>query len=386
MSLALVPYVMHWQILCFPGSVRSRRRLNTCYLSHGYINYLSLRKTKSCDAARLGRKHEIELIFELLEWEDTDGVIGKDAKAGLQRLPSSVYWSGLGLFGIRRYQGSLDQYHRSLDGFYQGRRQVHASTEDGIVELFKPQSNWHDGLPPIPDDFPLGVSLELDESEAEYLRQQIMSTVPGTFIAFLVDQGKWWEKTDYPWEHPQVSECSRHLQGQLHHADLFSLIMLGAALLYNLMLAEKRASGPGEGDGQGSELVERYRDRMVQWHEDINSRRAALNKWVNSRSVFWDAINRVNARVPVPTIQFVDKWIDIALAANDVHALIDAQTARNLIQHRERQLKRSLARLDNTRALEMWGGAAGTGRLTYRWNVAQDIIQDILRGLGKESG
>ena len=74
--------------------------------------------------------------------------------------------------------GSLDQYHRSLDGFYLGRRQVHASAEDGIVELFKPQTNWHEGLPAAPMDFPEGASLQLREEEAEYLHQQIMTNVP----------------------------------------------------------------------------------------------------------------------------------------------------------------------------------------------------------------
>ena len=57
-----------------------------------------------------------------------------------------------------------------------------------------------------------------------------------------------------------------------------------------------------------------------------------------------------------------------------------------MVHNREQILKRSLARLDNPRALEQWRGEAGTGRLNYRWRpVAQTIIDDILTGLHAEA-
>ena len=36
---------------------------------------------------------------------ETTGVIGREAGARLQRLPSSVYWAGLGAWGIRLFPG-----------------------------------------------------------------------------------------------------------------------------------------------------------------------------------------------------------------------------------------------------------------------------------------
>ena len=77
---------------------------------------------------------------------------------------------------------------------------------------------------------------------------------------------------------------------------------------------------------------------------------------------------------------------EVLQAVDGVDALIDSRSARDLIHHRERRLKRTLARLDNPRALETWSGAAGTQQLSYRWQQAQIILQDILRGLGKEQG
>ncbi|MCY4419775.1 MAG: DUF6361 family protein [Gammaproteobacteria bacterium] len=367
----------------FPGISTIQTRAKYLLFIPWIYKVLEAGKTKSSHVARLARRHEIDLIYQLLKSDDTDGVIGKDAKAGLQRLPSSVYWAGLSVFGIRRYQGSLDQYHRSLDGFSLSRRQIHASAEDGVVELFKPQTNWHEGLPPALDGFPEGASLHLKVEEAEYLHQQIMTNVPGTLIAFLVDQGDWWDAVSFPWHHPQVGKCANHVKVQLHHAELFSLVMLGAALLYNLMLAEKRASSRNDGVGLPEGLVGHYRSLLGDWYGEVEDKRRTLVQWVDSRSDFWEIIHRVNPRIPIPTVHFINTWTDLAAGTDGVDTLISAPAARDLIHHRERRLKLTLARLDNPRALEMWSGAAGTQQLTYRWQQAQTIVQDILRGLGR---
>lgn len=370
----------------FPGISTIQTRAKYLLFIPWIYQELEASRTKSSDVARMARRHEIDLIYQLLKSDDTDGVIGKDAKAGLQRLPSSVYWAGLGVFGIRRFQGSLDKYHRSLDGFYRSRRQIHASAQDGIVELLKPRTNWHEGLLPIPDGFPEGVSLHLRKKEAEYLRQQVMTNVPGTLLAFLVDQGEWWEPVSFPWHHQQVGECAGNVKAQLHNAELFSLVMLGAALLYNLMLAEKRASSRVDGAGLPEGLVGHYRIALGEWYGEVKDKHRTLVRWVESRSDFWELIHHVNQRIPVPTVHFINTWTDLALGSDGIDTLIGARAARDLIHHRERRLKRTLARLDNPRALEMWSGAAGTQRLAYRWQQAQTIVQDILRGLGREQG
>jgi hypothetical protein len=55
--------------------------------------------------------------------------------------------------------------------------------------------------------------------------------------------------------------------------------------------------------------------------------------------------------------------------------------ARQLIKDREYTLKKSLARLENPRALELWNGAAGAGQLDFRWGVTRQIVTDIMEGL-----
>lgn len=42
-------------------------------------------------------------------------------------------------------------------------------------------------LPPIPKNFPAGMTLALTRQEAEFLRDQVLYSVPSTLLAFLVD-------------------------------------------------------------------------------------------------------------------------------------------------------------------------------------------------------
>ena len=105
--------------LLFPGTSTVQTRAKY-FLFVPWI-YLSLEKkhTSSSKVALRERKQEIELARQLEESGETDGVIGLVAKEKLQRLPSNIYWQGLHQWGIRTFSGSQDEYHRSLDLFYQ---------------------------------------------------------------------------------------------------------------------------------------------------------------------------------------------------------------------------------------------------------------------------
>ena len=85
------------------------------------------------------------------------------AKTTLKRLPSSVYWQGLSVWGIRSFSGAQVQYHRSLDRYYaQVTRHGGRASERDVEhdDLIPP--NWHAGLFRPPEDFPKECSLEPD--------------------------------------------------------------------------------------------------------------------------------------------------------------------------------------------------------------------------------
>jgi hypothetical protein len=68
------------------------------------------------------RALEIRLADALKRGGETNGVIGRDAGLRLQRLPSSVYWAGLGAWGIRLFPGSTDSLFVSLRGLKRWQR------------------------------------------------------------------------------------------------------------------------------------------------------------------------------------------------------------------------------------------------------------------------
>lgn len=125
--------------------------------------YLSLEEKRipSSKVAERARKLEILLAQELESSGETEAVIGRFAKKRLQRLPSSVYWQGLRQWDIRRFSGSQEEYHRSLDLFYEHQRRHGMSRAEfeGESEEGSGPLNWH-SIPNIPDNFPSGSTLD----------------------------------------------------------------------------------------------------------------------------------------------------------------------------------------------------------------------------------
>ena len=121
-----------------------------------------------------------------------------------------------------------------------------------------------------------------------------------------------------------------------------------------------------------------YRDQLAQWTERVETQTDALAAWDRPRFWFLAALSR--GPISLGTQHFVEEWIGCVRSASSI---VDDREARGLIHDREERLKRTQARLTNPRALERWGGAAGTAQLNYRWGVSQRIIADIHTGLGR---
>ena len=129
------------------------------------------------------------LTDALVGSENSDGVFGKRSRRKLKRLPSSVYWQGLAKWGIRLFPGSQAQYHHSLDGYYRATRGKER-TDDGEPIDGALAPNWHPNLPRKQTGFLKRSSFRLTKAEAEYLRERILTCVPDTLLAFLVDRGR----------------------------------------------------------------------------------------------------------------------------------------------------------------------------------------------------
>jgi hypothetical protein len=354
----------------FPGTSTIQTRAKYFLFIPWVYLILERKRTPSAAVEVKGRKLEAELILALAQSEDKEGIIGKRRKENVQRLPSSIYWQGLATWGIRLFPGSQDQYHRSLDLLYLRRHARHASRHefDGEAEPEADLHTWHPGLPPVPPDFPKGAALALTRTEAEYLRERIVSHCPQSLLAVLVREQIPVESVEFAWE--LQSPLPPSLREQLDHGRNFSQVLHGAQLLYNLMLAERAG---------WEEKISEYRGLLSGWWRAVQSRQQELRQW--SRQRFWQIVFRGNPRVSSRARRFANDWMTLVFAAGEERDVVGKDAARRLIDFREVQLKGGLARLRNERALELWPGAAGAGQLDLRWPAARRIVKDILAGM-----
>lgn len=285
-------------------------------------------------------------------------------------MPSSVYWNGLHEWGIRLCPWPLDAYHHHL-------AIAGAPPPSAGASPDAPMPNWHPGLPPAPEHFPEEVNMQLRPEEAEYLRDRILLKHPGSLLGQLLLASPQAAECLWPWDVLTTGvSLSPDAANTLRHAREFSLAMHGAVLIYNLMLAE---AAPAKRE----DWVEKYRALLTDWAEEVTQQAEIFARW--DREDFWRTVHRTRPHVPERTRLFVDAWLNRLLSSTSApDALAEDDSIRDLIDNRERAIKRAQARLHNFRLLEAWNGdtGSGTARMSFRWAQASRHLADIHFGLG----
>lgn len=359
----------------FPGTSTIQTRLRYMLFVPWIYKPLEDKKTPSSSFAQQADKIERGLIQPLLASDDQAGVFGKTAGGSLKRLPSSVYWSGLGAWGIRVMDLSQDEYHRRIDQIHEQRRALkeeekltRARGDDVDIEARRQTETWHPGLPPVPAGFPSHADFTLSREEAEFIRDRIRISAPQSLLSYLALHGK---PTDvaFPWEHPDLGSFLDSHKLLLAHARLFSETMHGAALAYNYQLAKLRSS---------DKLVTEHAQSFQKWKETLPL--GDVRAW--DLNELWKSTEIDGQSIHPRTRDFVRTWVDLVrLHAGD---LLHNTEAAQLIRLREMWLKKGRSRFSNQRALEQWGGYSGTGRLAYRWSNVKTLLDDLHRGLNGE--
>ncbi|MCC6558757.1 MAG: hypothetical protein IT372_37975 [Polyangiaceae bacterium] len=351
----------------FPGTSTIQTRLRYMLFVPWIYARLEDERVPAAAIAARARKLEIALVDPLLAGDDAAGVLGRLAGGALKRLPSSVYWAGLGTWGIRRFDGSQEDYHRALDRIYARRdEREHRHRKDN--EEIPPDPTllaWHPRLPAPPSEFPDGVTFALSHEEAEFLLDRIVTAQKDSLLAHLALRCVPAD-VDFPWQHPDLAGFSPLHRELLDHARRFSEVMHGAALLYNLALAEL---------AQRAELVVEHRANLAAWAGALDL--GDLRRWSLLR--LWELTVDQGHTITQTTRTFVQAWIE--LAATKPEAIADAAIARTLITQREQSLKKARSRFLNARARDQWSGYAGTGRLSFRWPTARSFLRDLHAGL-----
>jgi hypothetical protein len=326
--------------------------------------------------SRVGRD-ERRLVEALRRggWGETgQGLIGRVAGAQVKNLPSAIYWTGLQRFGIVRVLATREQVAAM------GTQA--ASFEEALTELAdRPGYLWDPNLPGPPDGFfqMTEASFGLRPEEAEWLAERIEAATDGTLLAWMAaSRSGMTADSTAPWNDPAADRVPEEIQRVISHARYFSAAMHGAALLYNLLLAERALE---QDLGAGGELAGRYREQLVEWAESEEIA-ARLAEW--DVGDFWDLAISANPRIPFLTRIFVERWIELVLAER--LDLAGDERARHLVASRERLLKGPQSRLTNDRLLREWRGSSGARRLTFRWPQVKVLLGDIEQGRSVVAG
>jgi hypothetical protein len=351
--------------LLFPGTSTLFTRLRYMLIVPWVYKYLEELRVPSSKFVARAEALERSLVDVLRENSgDVHGIIGAVAGASIKRLPSSIYWNGLGKWGIRLGGASSYQYGADVDALYAARRHAavlyRRSRENYDDVLLDGLDTWCPDLPDAPAGFPAVLDIRMRRRESLFIQGRIRASFPSSLLAHLAYSPSV-TSSSFPWEYsgalPEV------LVKQLEHARLFSLVMYGASILYNVMLAE--LSGTHDVEGKSA--------RFASWEASVSREIDRIRRWdIDS---FW----RMVPGIPSATASFVGEWYSMVCSGA---SLISSDSARSLVRNREIFKKgRSRSRFSNKRALDQWGGASGMFRLNYRWPVVLGLLSDLFRGL-----
>lgn len=304
---------------------------------------------------------ERRLIEVLRAQGDTDGLIGRLAGKRIKLLPSALYWGSLRTFGILLNDKGPEALSATT-----------ARSDEADELAVRHLGDWDPTMPSSPDGFPGSVpgGLDLTPAEAAWLRERVVASVPGTLMGHLMQVPQQLDvDSTGPWDDHAVLTAPEPILRVVRHAELFSLAVEGASLLYNLLIAERYEAA---GYSAVEEPVQGYRDGYADWWDEVQSR-LALAEWDGDG--FWSLVLADNPRISLRTRFFVDAWVAEIRSGNAATGP-DNDTLRGLVAQRERLMKGPQSRLENAKLLGAWSGGSGTGRMVYRWPNVKRIVND----------
>lgn len=331
---------------------------------------------------------QMQVVFRDLEYRfiealgsggETLGVFGRQSGRNLLRLPSVVYWGAIGAWGLMERGVTTHQFfERAVLRREEERRLPSAEDKESRPELTSTGIDL--GLPAPPEDLLRSTTFTLRHEDAEYLSEAITRNRPDSLLAHLVTHrpATWTDGASAPdsaWDPRIREELPARLSGLVDRAQKFSTSVLGANLLYNLLVAEEATGSVSPSAADGDETVQKYRDRLAVWSDEARHSPLVSEE---DRLAIWEMVLGMNRRLNTTTRDFLSTWFDAAPQSRDI---ADDTTLRDLVRGREQQVKGAQARLGNRRALDAWGGASGAGRLEFRWSYARSHLQDIYDGL-----
>lgn len=262
-----------------PGTSTIQTKLRYFIFLPWIFRQIEDERVSPAEFAQRLRHDESQLIDCLRHLGTNQGVIGYYSGRDLRRMPSQIYWSGLGSWGIRRLDLSLTQYGERVSTLG---RLCHENDDEGNTTKRK-VTMWPVELPRPPDFLQSDITFELDPEEAQFLVDCIRRQHRDSLLAFLCSMPETAYGLDFPWDLP-TNGLPNRLVEMLHHARCFSELTVGPQLVYNMLLARRARDELG---WDTDCLQADQRARLDEWSRLIGDRHDALHTWVTDLSKFW---------------------------------------------------------------------------------------------------
>ncbi len=356
----------------FPGTSTIQTRARYMLFVPWMYRDLEVQRISSGQIQDRVREYEEHVVVSLQRnCPDEPGIIGAQAGRSVLQMPSSIYWTGLESWGIRRFEGLRRAYHQKLDGFYE-RLKHRRGLDSEVQQETAAQHNWHPKLPVSPEEWPAAKTLALQHAEAIFLRDRTMEEHPDALLARLIDLRVADGDTPRLWAVPETQRLSSELREEMDRAQSFAELMQGANLVYALVLAEM---------DECAEAPEGYREQLLDW-ADLNVPRLSAHAQ-HADPGQWLAVQQ--RRPSRSALSFEGRWRAHLLGLADLHDLAGDHEAKQMIAEREVRVKGRRARVHGGRRLERWTGLGQVSTLDFRWVTVRTMIADIVQGLELEN-
>ena len=344
----------------FPGTSTIQTRLRYMLFIPWLFQMLEGSKADADQLASEARALENRLVKALKAGDEISGVIGRDAGDDLQRLPSSVYWAGLRTWGIRLFPGSTDNLFSSMRHLRRNQPTVHESED--VASAANVLHIWTPSLPRPPKELLEAVRFQLTQDEAQFIIERLIAHQPHSLLSFLARTGSENADCENIWEHPNLADFPKESRTLVGHGEMFSSVMNGASLLYNLLLSQIR---------EKPEWIEKYEKRLADWRAGLDM--SKIRSW--SLDAFWQAIDHPSHSIRPAAKRFVAEWLALLTSEGITDGRLTP--AARLVQERERRLKTNQSRFANRAVRDRWAGASGVEPLTFRWAQARSHLRDL---------
>ena len=338
--------------------------------------YLELERQRvpSSQIAARARRDEIRLIYALIEGGEGEGsgVIGAVARERLKQLPSYAYWNGLEVLrhsALPRIDRPLPPFTRQLLRSCCG--SMPRTEGDEPIDGLRPELGRR---PAAPARAPARVGELRPDAERGAVPPRADPRLGARVAARCCSSAEHGRlaMSRFPWRHPDVGKLPKELARTLELARVFSEVMHGASLLYNLMLAEAR---PLHG------RVDDYRapTRGVGWAGHRSEPAGAGTSSGRSRC-------SATLGFRMPTRRFVERWFELGVRWAGSR---DDAGAASIADHAIASGSRRAARRGSTIAALSSSGeeAPEPAQLSYRWPVVERTGQRHPQGVsGARSG